>query len=37
MMQVKNLSFHYKGCPDVLKDVSFDMEHKEEADDLKIQ
>ena len=26
MMQVKNLSFHYKGCPDVLKDVSFDME-----------
>ena len=26
MMQVKNLSYHYKGCPEVLKDVSFDME-----------
>ena len=26
MMQVKNLSFHYKGCPEVLKDISFDME-----------
>ena len=26
MMQIKNLSFHYKGCPEVLKDVSFDME-----------
>ena len=26
MMQVKNLNFHYKGCPEVLKDVSFDME-----------
>ena len=26
MMQVKNLRFHYKGCPEVLKDVSFDME-----------
>ena len=26
MMQVKNLSFHFMGCPDVLKDVSFDME-----------
>ena len=25
MMQVKNVSFHYKGCPEVLKDVSFDM------------
>lgn len=23
MMEVKNLSFHYKGCPEVLKDVSF--------------
>ncbi len=26
MMQVKNLSYHYKGCPEVLKDVSFDIE-----------
>ena len=26
MMQVRNLSYHYKGCPDVLKDVSFDLE-----------
>ena len=26
MMQVKNLSFHYKGGPGILKDVSFDME-----------
>ena len=25
-MQVKNLSFRYKGCSEVLKDVSFDME-----------
>ena len=26
MMQVKNLSFRYKGSPEVLKDVSFDIE-----------
>ena len=26
MMEVRNLSYHYKGCPEVLKDVSFDME-----------
>ncbi len=26
MMQVKNLSYHYKGGPDVLKDVSFAIE-----------
>ena len=26
MMQVKNLSYHYKGGPEVLKDVSFDIE-----------
>jgi len=26
MMEVKNLSYHYKGCPEVLKDVSFEME-----------
>ena len=26
MIQVKNLSYHYKGCPVVLKDVSFDIE-----------
>ena len=26
MMQVNNLSFHYKGGPDVLRDVSFDIE-----------
>lgn len=26
MMQVKNLSYHYKGCPDVLTDVTFDIE-----------
>ena len=25
MMQVKNLCYHYKGCPEVLKDVSFDI------------
>ena len=26
MMEVKNVSFHYKGCPEVLKDVSFNCE-----------
>ena len=26
MIQVKNLCYHYKGSPEVLKDVSFDME-----------
>ena len=26
MMQVKNLSYHYKGSPEVLRDVSFDIE-----------
>lgn len=26
MMQVKSLHYHYKGCPDVLKDVSFEIE-----------
>ena len=26
MMEVKNLSYHYKGCPEVLKDVSFRLE-----------
>ena len=26
MMEIKNLSFHYKGCPEVLKNVSFQME-----------
>ena len=26
MMQVRNLSYHYKGCPEVLKGVSFDIE-----------
>lgn len=26
MMEVKNLSYHYKGCPEVLKDVSFRMD-----------
>lgn len=26
MMQVKNLCYHYKGHPDILKDVSFDVE-----------
>ena len=26
MMEVKNLSFHYKGCPEVLKNISFRME-----------
>ena len=26
MMQVKELNFHYKGSPEVLKDVSFDIE-----------
>ena len=26
MMEVRNLSYHYKGCPEVLKDVSFDIE-----------
>ena len=25
MMQIKNLCYRYKGCPEVLKDVSFDM------------
>ena len=26
MMEVKNLSYHYKGCPEVLKDISFQLE-----------
>ncbi len=26
MMQVKNLCYHYKGCPEVLTDISFDLE-----------
>ncbi len=26
MMQIKHVSFRYKGCPEVLKDVSFDIE-----------
>ena len=26
MMQIKNLSYHYKGSPEVLKDVTFDIE-----------
>ena len=26
MMQVKDLSFRYKGYPEILKDVSFDLE-----------
>ena len=26
MMEIKNLNFRYKGCPEVLKDVSFDIE-----------
>ena len=26
MLQVKNISYHYKGCAEVLKDVSFDIE-----------
>ena len=26
MMQIKNLCYHYKGCPEVLKDVSFEIE-----------
>ena len=26
MMEIKNLSFHYKGCKEVLKDVSFTVE-----------
>lgn len=26
MMQIKNLCYHYKGCPEVLTDVSFDIE-----------
>ena len=26
MMEVKSLCYHYKGCPEVLKDVSFEME-----------
>ena len=26
MMQIQKLSFHYKGCPEVLKDISFDIE-----------
>lgn len=25
MMQVKDLCYHYKGCPEVLKDISFDI------------
>ena len=25
-MQIKNLSYRYKGCPEVLRDVSFDIE-----------
>ena len=25
MMQVRNLSYHYKGCPEVLKDISFEI------------
>ncbi len=25
MMEVKNISYHYKGCPEVLKEVSFDV------------
>ena len=25
MMEVKNLSYHYKGCPEVLRDISFDI------------
>ena len=25
MMQIKNVSYHYKGNPEVLKDVSFDI------------
>ena len=25
MMEIKNLSYHYKGCPEVLRDVSFDI------------
>ena len=26
MMQIKNLSYHYKGCPEVLKDISFEVQ-----------
>ena len=26
MMQIKNVSYHYKGAPEVLKDVSFEIE-----------
>ena len=26
MMQVKNVSYHYKGCPEVIRNVSFDIE-----------
>lgn len=26
MIQIRNLSFHYKGCPEVLTNVSFDIE-----------
>ena len=26
MMQIRDLSYHYKGSPDILKDVSFDIE-----------
>ena len=29
MMQIKNLCYHYKGCPAVLKDVSFKIEPKQ--------
>ena len=25
MMEIRNLSFHYKGCPEVLTDISFDI------------
>ena len=26
MIQANNICYHYKGCPDVLKHVSFDLE-----------
>ena len=26
MMEVKNINYHYNGCPEVLKDISFNME-----------
>lgn len=26
MMQIKNLCYHYKGCPEILKDVSFEIQ-----------